>query len=165
MPARQVPLLAAVTASMASLLLPSPALSSAIVPMIPPPYDERFSGDATYYGVTPDGDGNCAIGSPLPAMYDGMIPVALNNDQYGDSIMCGACIEGEGSGVGAGADPVEGAFKAYVTDRCPECAFGDLDFATAGDGRWDITWQFVPCEGSSDQSFLFEGSNEYYWKV
>lgn len=85
--------------------------------MIPPPYDERFSGDATYYGVTPDGDGNCAIGSPLPAMYDGMIPVALNNDQYGDSSMCGACIEGEGSGEGEGADPVEGPFKAYITDR------------------------------------------------
>lgn len=49
--------------------------------------------------------------------------------------------------------------------RCPECAFGDLDFASSGDGRWDITWRFVPCEESSDQTFLFEGSNEYYWKV
>ena len=49
--------------------------------------------------------------------------------------------------------------------RCPECAFGDLDFALSGDGRWDITWRFVPCEDSSDQTFLFEGSNEFYWKV
>lgn len=43
--------------------------------------------------------------------------------------------------------------------------FGDLDFAADGDGRWDISWHFVPCEGSSDQTFLFEGSNEFYWKV
>lgn len=55
-------------------------------------------------------------------------------------------------------------FPAYH-NRCPECAFGDLDFASSGDGRWDITWRFVPCEDSSDQTFLFEGSNEFYWKV
>lgn len=95
-----------------------------IVPLIPPPYDEQFSGDATYYGVTPDGDGNCAIQSPLPEMYDGMIPVALNDEQYADSYMCGACIEGEGSGEGEGGDPVEGAFKAYVTDRSGASSLG-----------------------------------------
>lgn len=50
-------------------------------------------------------------------------------------------------------------------NRCPECAFGDLDFSSSGDGRWDITWGFAPCEDSSDQTFLFEGSNEFYWKV
>lgn len=43
--------------------------------------------------------------------------------------------------------------------------FGDLDFASDGDGRWDISWRFVPCEASTDQTFLFEGSHEYYWKV
>lgn len=110
-----IPLLAA---AMASTALLHNAVADSIIPMIPAPYDERFTGEATYYGVIPDGDGNCAMQPPLPAMYDGMMPVALNNDQYGDSVMCGACIEGEGSGEGAGADPVEGPFKAYVTDRC-----------------------------------------------
>eukprot|EP00903_Cladosiphon_okamuranus_P017318 g15956.t1 len=157
-------LLLATTALASAALLLSAAADS-IVPMIPTPYDERFTGDATYYGAIPDGEGNCAIRPPLPSMYDGMIAVALNDAQYGDSVMCGACIEGEGSGEGAGADPVEGPFKAYVTDRCPECAFGDLDLALSGDGRWDITWRFVPCEDSSDQTFLFEGSNDYYWKI
>lgn len=84
---------------------------------VPQPYERQYTGDATYYGVTPDGDGNCAIRAPLPAMYEGMIPVALADDEYGDSSMCGACIEGEGSGNGAGHDPVTGPFKAYVTDR------------------------------------------------
>lgn len=103
-----------IVATVASL---ATAAADSLVPIIPAPYDERFTGDATYYGVTADGAGNCAIRSPLPAMYEGMIPVALNNDQYGDSLMCGACIEGEGSGQGEGGDPVEGPFKAYVTDR------------------------------------------------
>ncbi|CAM9702843.1 unnamed protein product [Pylaiella littoralis] len=161
---KRIPLLAAAIAC-PSLLLPRHAVADSIVPTIPAPYNERFSGDATYYGEIPNGEGNCAIRSPLPEMYDGMIPVALNDDQYGDSSMCGACIEGEGSGEGAGADPVEGPFKAYVTDRCPECVPGDLDFSVSGDGRWDITWRFVPCEASSDQTFLFEGSNDFYWKI
>lgn len=111
-----IPLIAA-AALASTALLPNGAVADSIIPLIPAPYDEAFAGEATYFGAIPDGEGNCAIRSPLPAMYDGMIPVALNHDQYGDSVMCGACIEGEGSGEGAGADPVEGQFKAYVTDR------------------------------------------------
>ncbi|CAN0347440.1 unnamed protein product, partial [Ascophyllum nodosum] len=128
------------------------------------PYDgSTFSGDGTYYGTT--SNGNCAIRSPIPSMYDDMIPVALNSAQYGDSEMCGACIEGEGSGNGSGSDPITGSFKAYVMDKCPECSSGDLDFSKSGDGRWDISWKFVKCPGSSKPSFIFEGSHEYYWKI
>ncbi|CAM9700723.1 unnamed protein product [Ascophyllum nodosum] len=128
------------------------------------PFDgTTFSGDGTYYGET--SDGNCAIRSPIPRMYGGMIPVALNAAQYGGSELCGACIEGEGSGNGAGSDPITGPFKAYVMDKCPECATGDLDFSKSGDGRWDISWKFVECPGSSEPSFIFEGSHEYYWKI
>jgi len=37
------------------------------------PYDgTTFTGDGTYYGTT--SNGNCAIRSPIPSMYDGMIP-------------------------------------------------------------------------------------------
>lgn len=43
------------------------------------PYGEEFSGDATYYGYTTRG--NCAIREPIPSMYGGMIPVALNAPQ------------------------------------------------------------------------------------
>ena len=38
------------------------------------PYDGSFNGDGTYYGTT--SNGNCAI-SPIPSMYDGMIPGEL----------------------------------------------------------------------------------------
>ena len=43
------------------------------------PYGESFSGDATYYGYTTQG--NCAIREPIPSMYNDMIPVALNAPQ------------------------------------------------------------------------------------
>lgn len=84
---------------------------------------------------------------------------------YGDSSLCGACIEGSGSGVGLGNDPITGPFKAYVVDKCDECAEGALDFSQSGDGRWEIEWHFVPCPGGGDPTFLFEGSNPFYWKI
>lgn len=58
-----------------------------------------------------------------------MIPVAINAKQYGGSEVCGACIEGEGTGKGSGRDPIKGKFKAYVIDQCPECAHGVSFFA------------------------------------
>jgi expansin (peptidoglycan-binding protein) len=125
-------------------------------------FGTTFSGDATYFG--PGGGGNCALDGPVPALYAGRIPVALNNPQYGNSEMCGACISGQGTGVGSGSTPVRGNFEAYVSDRCPECKSGDLDFGISGDGRWKITWKFVPCKAAS-MSFKFEGSNPYYYKV
>ena len=42
------------------------------------PYDEHFYGEGTVYGEAPVGSGNWAIQEPLPSIYDGMIPVALN---------------------------------------------------------------------------------------
>ena len=50
-------------------------------------------------------------------------------------------------------------------DKCPECSVGDLDFSKSGDGRWDISWNFVKCPGSNRPSFIFEGSHNYYWKI
>lgn len=67
--------------------------------------------------------------------------------------------------MGLGADPITGPFQAYIADKCPECAAGDLDFAQSGDGRWDISWRFVACPSSATPDFIFEGSNDFYWKI
>ncbi|CAN0218075.1 unnamed protein product [Scytosiphon promiscuus] len=125
-------------------------------------YGTEYAGDATYYGYTTEG--NCAFGGNVPEMYSGMIPIALNALQYGDSLMCGACVEGTASGVGAGSNPIPSTFKGYMTDKCPECSWGDLDFSVSGDGRWDIEWEFIACPGE-DIAFKFEGSNQWYWKL
>lgn len=130
------------------------------------PFGSKFTGDGTYYGEIPPGDGHCAIEHPLPDMYEGMIPMAVSlHDMYDDSAMCGACIVGFGTGVGSGKNPIKGTFRGFVSDSCAECAKGDLDFAMVGDGRWDIIWKFVQCRSGGDPQFIFEGSNEWYWKI
>ena len=132
----------------------------------PYPFGNKFSGDGTYYGNVSPSDGNCAIEYPIPSMYRGMIPMAVSlYDMYDDSVMCGACIEGTGTGHGSGKNPIKGKFKGFVSDSCAECSKGDLDFAKSGDGRWDISWKFVECPSGGDPSFIFEGSNEWYWKI
>eukprot|EP00752_Nemacystus_decipiens_P013639 g12092.t1 len=125
-------------------------------------YGQTYTGEGTYYGFTTDG--NCAYRDTVPGMYDGMIPIALNNEQYGDSLMCGACLEGRANGNGSGSNPIPSTYKGWISDRCPECKPGDLDFSMSGDGRWEIEWEFVPCPGESI-TFQFEGSNAYYWKI
>lgn len=56
--------------------------------------------------------------------YDGMVPMAINGAQYDGSKMCGACVEGTGTGKGAGADPITGTFRGFIMDQCPGCSFG-----------------------------------------
>lgn len=129
-------------------------------------YGTRFHGDGTYYGQT-DG-GNCAMGKKglLPRMYQRMLPVAINEEQYANSASCGACIEmtGNGKGIGDPRSRIVNIYHAYVHDRCPECKKGDLDLSKSGDGRWQISWKFIPCPGN-DASFVFEGCNTFYKKI
>ncbi|CAN0259808.1 unnamed protein product, partial [Pylaiella littoralis] len=91
------------------------------------------------------------------------LEVALNGPQYDDSLLCGSCIEGEFP-QGSSGNAIPDTYMAYVSDKCPECVEGDLDFGISGDGRLLVDWKLVPCPGEST-SFHFEGSNGYYWKV
>jgi len=50
------------------------------------------------------------------------------------------CIQLDGTGAGAGGNPVTGTYTVFVNNLCPECEFGHLDFAKPGDGSWDIEW-------------------------
>lgn len=95
------------------------------------PYGEYFEGDGTYYNMDDIGGGNCAMRDLDLDMYDDMIPVALNAEQYGSSEMCGACIKGEASGEGSGNTKLPKKFKAYVIDKCPECAYGEMSIPSA----------------------------------
>lgn len=125
-------------------------------------YSKRFHGDGTYYGGNPF-TGNCAMRGPLPGFYRRRLAVAINQPQY--QFACGACLRLWGEGKGLGATPIIGPIDAYVADRCYECKHGDLDLSSVGDGRWDISWELVPCPGEEHISFQFEGSNSHYWKL
>jgi expansin (peptidoglycan-binding protein) len=121
----------------------------------------QYTGEGTFYGES--SGGNCVLRDPVPGVYAGMTPVAMNAPQYAGA--CGACLVVRGSGEGSGGTPITGEFTAFVADKCPECKFGDIDLAKSGDGRWKVSWQVVPCPGAGTISYKFEGSNNNYIKI
>lgn len=127
-------------------------------------YGKTFNGEGTFYGFSTGG--NCGMGSKwdLPKMYHSMLPVAINHEQYANSASCGACLKVTGHGNGIGTTPITGTFYAYVHDHCYECKKGDLDLSSSGDGRWNISFKFIPCPNNQPE-LLFEGSNDYYKKI
>lgn len=59
----------------------------------------------------------------------------MNYPQYFGSEVCGMCAMVNGTGQGAGANPIVGYFKVFVNDLCPECLTGALDLSGGLDGR------------------------------
>lgn len=48
---------------------------------------------------------------------------------------------------------------ALVDDQCPECAYGSIDLALTGDGRWKTEWypvevQLVPARPWSEPQWI-----------
>ena len=113
---------------------------------------QSFAGDATYYGAGNDRRGACG-GNGKPTGPGGITTVAINSKQWEGGNNCGICIEGRGTGVGAGGNPV-GTFFAAVNNLCPECKYGDIDFAMNGDGRWKVEWKRVDCASKSGRKLL-----------
>lgn len=136
-------LLAAVAA--AALLLASPSAADISI-------GQSFAGDATYYGAGNDRRGACG-GNGKSTGPGGITTVAINSRQWEGGANCGICIEGRGTGVGAGGNPV-GKFFAAVNNLCPECKYGDIDFALNGDGRWKVEWKRVDCASKSGRKLL-----------
>jgi expansin (peptidoglycan-binding protein) len=125
------------------------------------------TGEATYYSQGAANSGHCTLDAPFwPGVT--VTTVAIASATYGASVVCGMCIQINGTGTGSGSNPVSRApFLTYVTDECPTCTRGsDIDIATGLDGRWGITWTAVECPvGSTNLQFVHQGSNEYYLKL
>lgn len=113
-------------------------------------------GNATFYDAT--GPNNCTldVGNGLTA--------ALSDADFGDSAHCGECLQVSGP---------QGTALVRVTDRCPDCAAGNLDlsataFAAIADpnaGIVAVSWHRVDCPVSGNLAFQFQGSNPYYIKL
>lgn len=133
-------------------------------------FDQNYTGDGTYYGQH-GGAGHCSMqftdSAQLPWTTGVSYFVALNRPQYNDSLPCGTCVALRGTGPGIGTLPVpETVAYALVADECPECQTGDLDIATAGDGRWTIQWHAVPCDvGATSFQYSFQNSNPWFVKL
>jgi hypothetical protein len=129
-----------------------------------------YNGDGTYFGPSGITTGNCAFGNSgahTQQWAAGATFVALNAPQWAGSQYCGLCIEFKGDGAGLGGTPPPTTWtRGIVCDQCPECKSGDLDFATAGDGRWAISWRAVPCAVDSPFMYWTTGtSHAHYSKI
>ena len=84
----------------AAVLLVTPLLAAALS------IGESYQGEGTYYGAGQDSRGACG-GRGLPTGPGGLMTVALNGPQSGSGNgPCGQCVEGKGTGVGAGGNPI-----------------------------------------------------------
>ncbi|EQC40761.1 hypothetical protein SDRG_01832 [Saprolegnia diclina VS20] len=129
-----------------------------------------YSGEGTTYGPPDGGDsaftGNCALMKPLdlaPRFH-----AALNNFQWSTGIHCGRCVEVQC------VDPrctSQEKVLGQITDRCPECQFGDLDMSLPmfnkatglNTDRPKIKWQFVNCPVSGGVQVCAKSGSSKYW--
>lgn len=117
----------------------------------------KYYGDATAYGGI---DGGFCGFKKVSNMH-----VALNSENWGNSLNCGRCV----SISYENQDPV----IAMITDKCPECKYGDLDLyeevykltIKKSPGREKIKWDFVNCPSSfiSENIKLGIDHINYYW--
>ncbi|KAJ5078430.1 hypothetical protein M0811_04755 [Anaeramoeba ignava] len=125
-----------------------------------------FTGDGTFYNAT--GGGTCSFDE---SNANPLLVAALNQPDWDGSNNCGRCAKIWGP------YPDNPSYKNPVTvqivDKCPECLSGDLDLsedafamlAPMGDGRIDISWEYVDCDVSGLPGFQIHtknGSNEWW---
>lgn len=124
---------------------------------------QQYYGDGTFYGNN-GWAGSCAgniggwfpgtwppAGSYLTSLQPGAstpVNVALNGPMY-STAMCGKLLYIKATGEDAGCKtcgltPIPDQYMlARVTNVCPECLHGSIDFGVQGDGRWKIEWHWA----------------------
>jgi hypothetical protein len=62
---------------------------------------------------------------------------------------------GSPQGDGLGTTPVPGDWTmAMVNNQCPECAYGSIDLALTGNGRWKVEWYPLEVRSTSGSAHL-----------
>ncbi|EQC34184.1 hypothetical protein SDRG_08391 [Saprolegnia diclina VS20] len=131
---------------------------------------EFFTGEGTTYGPPDGGDsaftGNCALMAPLdiaPKFH-----AAMNNFQWNTGGHCGRCVEVQCMDPKCTRNDV---VLGQITDRCPECAHGDLDMSlpmfnkVTGlyTDRPKIKWQFVDCPVAGGLKVCAKAGSSEFW--
>jgi expansin len=117
---------------------------------------QTHTGEATYYAA--DGTGNCSFD---PSPQDLMVG-AMNQEDYADSAVCGACVQLSGP---------NGQVRVRIVDRCPECKKGDIDLspqafekiAALDKGRVPILWTYVACDVGGNLVYHFKDGSNPFW--
>ncbi|EGZ29133.1 hypothetical protein PHYSODRAFT_343985 [Phytophthora sojae] len=129
--------------------------------------DEYFTGDATAYTLGQTSAGNCNMMSALDFATTDY--AALNDKQWDGLQNCGRCAE-----VSCDDDRCADRSTSVVVqilDRCPECAYGDLDLSPSvfttltgsTPSRYTIKWKFVDCPVSGNVNYCLKGGSNNYW--
>ena len=124
-----------------------------------------FNGDATAYGGSNIG-GYCGF-KEKSFLYSNKLQVALNSVQWNNSLNCGRCVN-----IRYNNNP---PIKAVISDKCPECKYGDLDLfleayskiINKDPGREKIQWNFVSCEEfvNGNIKFRIDYINQYWLSI
>ena len=117
---------------------------------------QTFEGDGTFYQYY--GGGNCSF------PYPGMLTAAMNQQQYNTAGDCGACIV-------VTHKSNQKSVLVRIDDRCPECAYGDVDLvedafvkiAQRWEGRIPISWRYVPCPNVGNLVLYFKEGSSQWW--
>jgi len=115
------------------------------------------SGEATYYSFA-DGTGACMFDSTPGNLMIG----AINQFDYENSQMCGACVKVKGP---------DSTIVIRIVDLCPGCPKGNIDlsplaFSMIADtllGRVPITWQIVACDSNTPVKYKFKEGSSKWW--
>ncbi|ETW09020.1 hypothetical protein H310_01490 [Aphanomyces invadans] len=128
-----------------------------------------YAGLSSTYGG-PDGvnatSGNCAPMHPLPNAT--LYHVAMNDKQYNSGLHCGRCVQIECKDPRCTSNRT---VLAQVTDRCPECKFGDLDLTLPlfneltghFTDKYKIEWQFVDCPTNGGIVVCAKEGSSKFW--
>lgn len=119
-------------------------------------YGPIYIGEGTFYGY--GGGGNCSFETPI----NPVMTCAMNNYQYDSSNACGSCVHINGP---------KGQVILKVEDRCPECAFGDIDLsedafpliANVEEGRTLISWRFIECPLEKNLELYIKEGSSIFW--
>ena len=125
----------------------------------------KFYGDATAYGGSNIG-GYCGF-KEKSFLYSNKLQVALNSVQWNNSLNCGRCVNIRYNN--------NLPIKAVISDKCPECKYGDLDLfleayskiINKDPGREKIQWNFVSCEEfvNGNIKFRIDYINQYWLSI
>jgi expansin (peptidoglycan-binding protein) len=117
---------------------------------------ETRTGDGTFYGAT--GEGACSF----DASPGNLMVAAMNHTDYAGSAACGGYIRATGP---------KGTVTVRITDECPECKPGDVDFSAEAfaliadpvAGRVPISWQLVAGDVQGPVQYRYKEGSTRWW--
>jgi expansin len=142
-----------------------PYISIAAAPL-PIPFGPTFSGEGTYYNAT--GRGTCMFDAiPAPRYVAAVNGSQFNGFSYNGQTLPPASLCGAYAQVTGPA----GSVIVRLVDRCPECAYGDIDLSPEAfdqiaqrvQGRVPIQWRLVSMPITTPVQMRYKDGVSRYW--